>query len=71
VFGYRTCPECGVAVQAASLSAGSHECAHERFVAHQVLKARHGIDRLERDMESWLDTPEGRFAAFYARRTVR
>jgi hypothetical protein len=70
MFGYRTCPECGAAVQAATLAAEAHECAPDRYVAHQLLKARHGIERLEQDLARWLQTPQGRFEAFYARRTA-
>ena len=28
------------------------------------------LKRFERDLEAWLDTPAGRFAAWHARRTV-
>jgi hypothetical protein len=71
VFGYRSCPECGVAVQAARLAAAEHDCPAERYIAHQLLKARPSIQRLEHDLARWLETPRGRFAAFYARRSVR
>jgi hypothetical protein len=36
-----------------------------------VLKARAGLDRFEDDLAHWLQTPHGRFAAFYARRSAR
>jgi hypothetical protein len=68
VYGYRSCPECGVAVQAYSLAADGHACAVERYIAHQMLKARAGVQRFEHDLARWLQTPHGRFAAFYARR---
>jgi hypothetical protein len=42
----------------------------EQRIAHQVLKARLGLERLERDLAHWLETPTGRFAAFLARRSV-
>ena len=66
-YGYRSCPECGVAVQAARLAGAGHACSAERYVAHQLLRARSGLDRLEQDLAAWLRTPQGRFAAFYAR----
>jgi hypothetical protein len=36
-----------------------------------VLKARAGLERFEHDLAQWLQTPHGRFAAFYARRSAR
>jgi hypothetical protein len=67
-YGYRTCPRCGVAVRRSELEADIHECAPERFIAHQILKARRELDRLEDDLASWLSTPAGAFQAFLARR---
>jgi hypothetical protein len=46
----------------------AHECAPERFISHQMAKARHGLDRLEEDLAGWLATPRGGFQAFLARR---
>jgi hypothetical protein len=66
VYGYRACPDCGATVQRAVLDA--HECAPERFITHQMAKARHGLDRLEEDLAGWLATPRGAFQAFLARR---
>ena len=71
MYGYRSCPECGVAVQAARLAAAEHDCPAERYISHQVLKARPGVERLEHDLARWLRTPHGRFAAFYARWSAR
>jgi hypothetical protein len=59
VYGYRACPDCGATVQRAALDA--HECAPERFISHQMAKARHGLDRLEEDLAGWLATPGGAF----------
>jgi len=67
MYGYRSCPGCGIAVQAARLAAAGHDCPADRYVAHQLLKARSGLDRLEQDLTRWLRTPQGRFAVFYAR----
>jgi hypothetical protein len=67
MLGYRACPECGVAVQSARLAGDEHECRPERYVAHQLLRARAGLERLEEELARWLQTPQGRFAAFYAR----
>jgi len=38
MFGYRSCPECGVAVQAARLATAEHDCSAERRIAHQLLR---------------------------------
>ena len=64
MYGYRSCPDCGMAVQAARLWDGAHKCPHERFIAHQLL-------RFERDFSLWLRTAEGRFMSFWARTAVR
>jgi hypothetical protein len=68
VYGYRTCPGCGTAVQRTRLAAGGHECGPERRLAHQTMKGRWGLQRLEDDLAAWLDTPEGGFQAYLARR---
>ena len=71
MYGYRSCPDCGVAVQAARLAADEHDCSTDRHVDHQVLKARSDLDRLEQDLACWLGTPQGRFAVFSARLSAR
>src|SRR5215216_7933698 len=68
MYGYLSCPECGVAVQAARLVGAEHDCSAERRIAHQMLKGRVGIERREHDLAGWPETPRGRFAAFLARR---
>jgi len=67
---YRACPQCGVAVKSAQLKDDGHACAPERFITHQTLKARAGLERLEEDLASWLATPKGAFQAFLARRMM-
>jgi hypothetical protein len=69
MHGYRSCPECGIAVQTARLATEEHDCPAERRIAHQMLRARAGIERLEHDLARWLETPRGRFATFLARRS--
>jgi hypothetical protein len=71
MYGYRACPECGVAVQAARLAADDHDCPPDRYIAHQLLRASAGLERLEHELARWLQTPQGRFAAFYARWSAR
>ena len=67
-YGYRACPSCGVAVKRSQLDADMHECTPERFISHQIVKARRELDRFEEDLASWLSTPAGAFQAFLARR---
>jgi hypothetical protein len=52
------------------VAANGHACPVERYIAHQALKARAGLARFEHDLAQWLQTPHGRFAAFYARRSA-
>jgi hypothetical protein len=68
MIGYRSCPDCGTAVQAARLAAEGHACPPHRYVEHQTLKARGRLERLEEDLARWLRTPAGRFALYCARR---
>lgn len=71
MYGYRACPDCGAAVQRARLVIDGHACPPERYVAHQAMKARRGLERLEEDLAGWLSTPAGQFQAFLARRAGR
>jgi hypothetical protein len=71
MYGYRACPDCGVAVQRARLESDGHDCAPERLLSHQTLKARRGLERLEDDLAFWLTTPAGAFQAYLARRADR
>jgi hypothetical protein len=70
MYGYRACPECGAAVQRARLEAHTHDCIPARLIAHQVLKARRSLERLEDDLAWWVSTPRGGFQAFLARRAI-
>jgi hypothetical protein len=69
-FGYAVCAGCGVAVQRRLLPDG-HACDPERYAGHQASRlhwTRHGFEDAVR---SWLATPAGRFAEYYARRRLR
>ena len=55
-------------MQRARLESNGHDCVPERLLAHQILKARRGLERLEDDLAWWLATPAGAFQAFLARR---
>jgi hypothetical protein len=68
-FGYAACSGCGAAVQRRVLAQG-HRCDPERYLRHQASRlhwTRHGFDDA---LHSWLATPAGRFAQYYARRLV-
>jgi hypothetical protein len=71
MYGYCSCPDCGVAVQRARLEIDGHACAPDRHVAHQTMKARRGLQQREDDLARWLGTPAGQFQAFLARRGHR
>jgi len=70
MYGYRSCPHCGVAVQRSRLEADLHACGPERVLAHQAMKGRWALERLEDDLAAWLDTPAGGFQAYLARRST-
>ena len=59
------CPECG-----ASLNAGpdAHECEHERRLDFQLFQLRADVARLLPELQTWLETPQARFAAWLAER---
>jgi hypothetical protein len=69
-FGYAACFDCGAAVRRRLLAHG-HECDPERYASHQASKlhwSRHGFEDAVR---TWLASPSGRFAQYYARRPVQ
>jgi hypothetical protein len=66
-FSFMPCPECGVPVPAERFA--DHECRYEQWVDHQVARAKDELSRIESEVASYLETAEGRFAAWYAERT--
>ena len=56
VYGYTRCPDCGVSVPTAQLQAGTHTCNPDNLIAHQVVKARDELARLEQDVADYLTT---------------
>ena len=65
-FQVQACPDCGAAV--ANTAVEDHRCEHSRFVEYQLLVLRAETLSLEVELQQWLDTAEGRFAAYYAAR---
>jgi phage portal protein BeeE len=63
---FQPCPDCGAPVQ--SEEDDAHRCEQRRFVEYQMLVLRPEIVAFEAELCDWLDTPQGRFAAYYAER---
>jgi hypothetical protein len=63
---FEPCPDCGAPVP--NEEDDAHRCEKRRFVEYQMLLLRPEIVAFESELASWLSTPQGRFAAFYASR---
>jgi hypothetical protein len=68
-FGYQVCRGCGVAVQRRALK--DHVCDPERYAERQASALHWDRGGFEDALRSWLQTPRGRFAQFYAGRMIR
>jgi hypothetical protein len=63
------CEDCGVSVAKSEYS--THVCEPERRVAYQMIQHREEIAGVEHEIRSYLDSPKGRFEAWYAERKRR
>ncbi len=63
---YIPCSECGASL--AGEDRDEHVCDGERKVDFQMFRLRGGIALFELDLGEFLETPVGRFEAFYAER---
>jgi endogenous inhibitor of DNA gyrase (YacG/DUF329 family) len=63
---FQPCPDCGTPVP--SEEDNAHRCERRRFVDYQMLLLRPEIIGFEAELAKWLETPEGRFAAYYVAR---
>jgi len=63
---YHPCPDCGAPVPHEEEE--SHRCERRRYVEYQMLLLRPEVIAFEEQLEAWLETPRGRFAAYYAAR---
>ena len=63
---YIPCSECGASL--AGEDRDEHVCDGERKVDFQMFRLRGGIALFELDLREFLETPVGRFEAFYAER---
>jgi len=66
---YLPCPECGESV--ACDDGVEHVCDAERRLDYVLLHLREEIAELEEQVGAWLDSAEGRFAAWLAERDRR
>ncbi|HEY6961592.1 MAG TPA: hypothetical protein VI408_06870 [Gaiellaceae bacterium] len=68
-FGYTTCPDCGTSVGLGMHD--GHRCdeRHRRDHAERLAVAE--MELFEFELHAWLETPQGRFAAWDAERNRR
>jgi hypothetical protein len=60
------CPDCGASVAATGPS--EHGCEPERRLEYQLVQMREEIGAFDAELARWLETAEGRFAAWLADR---
>jgi len=63
---YMSCSECGAPVDR---TVGDHACDPERRLDHQLGRLREETAAFEDQLATWLDSPPGRFAVWYAARS--
>ena len=61
---YMLCPECGASL--AGEEQEEHVCDGERRLDFQMFRLRGQIARFEADLGAFLESPAGRFEAWYA-----
>jgi hypothetical protein len=69
---HRRCSVCSAAALAEALERGMHVCHPDNLIAHQTVKARRGLERLELEVAEYLRTPRAQkllaFKRWYTRR---
>ena len=68
---YTTCPDCGTSVGFEILHAELHRCDGQHRDEHVTRLALAETGLFELQWSEYLDSPQGRFAAFYAARNRR
>lgn len=63
------CPECGASVPREAEA--KHTCDRAQRASYELFQVRVESDRFDNELTSWLDTPRGRFAMYYAERERR
>jgi hypothetical protein len=66
---FMPCGECGASV--AKAERDKHVCERERWLDYQLFVQRAEVERFDRDLSAYLDSPEGRFQAWEAERRRR
>jgi hypothetical protein len=64
---YMPCEECGASVARAEREA--HKCERERWLSYQVFQRRDELERFDHELAAFLESPRGRFEAWYAARS--
>jgi hypothetical protein len=60
------CCECGVVVP--RVDEYEHVCQAEQRLEYQLTRLKPGILKFEQDLAAYLDSPQGRFELWYAKR---
>jgi hypothetical protein len=63
------CSDCGASVPRNHRE--QHVCDPEQRARYELFQVRLEVERFDGELTSWLRTPEGRFAIFYAERERR
>lgn len=63
------CPDCGASVPREAV--GKHVCDKAQRATYELFQLRLEADRFDTELTSWLETPRGRFAVYYAERERR
>jgi hypothetical protein len=66
---FMPCPSCGASVARGQQEA--HVCDEEQRRSYEQLRIGIETGRFDSELTTWLDTPSGRFAVFYAERDRR
>jgi hypothetical protein len=61
------CQNCGASLERGERS--GHVCDHGRWLDYQLFQLRQEIDLFGAQLNAYLHSPQGRFAAWYAERT--
>lgn len=66
---FQPCSDCGASVPRSQHE--QHVCDPEQRARYEAFQVRLEVERFDGELTSWLRTPEGRFAIFYAERARR
>ena len=63
------CEECGLSV--AKSERATHVCEPDRRIAYQMIQHQDELAEVEKEIRTYLESPKGRFEAWYAERKRR